>query len=148
MVLKTPKEESKMAELTQEERTDVEVNLAWEKREKKIFLICTLVCCIIGIGTGIGLAVGYGDINIILGGIFGGMWLGTGIGGSVDYFRNLPHIVKEFVKEKGLGEGFKAVLIGLFGWVIIFTLLGVLGFLIRLLMKNHKIKKLGKLLSA
>jgi uncharacterized membrane protein len=145
MVLKSLEEERKMAELTQGEREEIESDIAWEKREKKIFLICTLVCFVIG--TIIAVVVGI-DSGIDGSTIFYGMWFGTGIGGAIGYIRTLPYVVKKTIQEEGFGEGIKTVLLGLLVWVLIFAAIGMIGFLIRLLMKNHKIKKLEKSLSA
>jgi hypothetical protein len=134
-----------MAELSQEEREEIVSDIAWEKREKKIFLICTLVCFVIGTIIGIVASIDEGEAGSML---FYGIWIGTGIGGAVGYIRSLPYVVKKSVQEEGLGEGLKTVLIGIVVWVIIFAFLGIIGFLIRLLMKNHKIKKYEKLLGA
>ena len=137
-----------MAELTQEERDGLEFDLEWEKKEKKRLLICTAVCSIIGFIIGLAVGISEGDIEVVFGGIFGGIWLGAGVGGAISYLPVIPHTFKNMVAEEGCFEGIKSLLIGVAIWVIIFTFLGALGFLIRFLMANHKIKKIQNSLDA
>jgi cell division protein FtsX len=137
-------EESKMAKLEQEEKEKLEFDLAWEQKEKKILLICTLVCFVIGTVIGVVTGISEGEAAFV---IFAGMWFGVGIGGAIGYIPSIPYLFKQSVKEEGFGEGIKSAFVGILIWVFIFAALGLLGFLIRLLVKNHKIRKLQKRLS-
>jgi len=133
------------------ERTkeDVEWELAWEKKEKKLLLICTAICAGIGLIIGIIAGISEGSAGIII----AGLWIGTGVGLAISYFPSIPHIFKETVKESGgcFGEGcidnVIYLLKGILVWLGIFSALGPIGFLIRYLMSNHKIKKLENELS-
>jgi hypothetical protein len=148
-------EEKKMAK--ERTRDDVEWELEWEKKQKKILLICSAIFCGLGIigGVAFGIAMGSGDIviNIIAGVFVYGVWLGTGIGGAISYIPHIPHMFKQSVREGGgcLGEGcFDSVtglLKGILIWLVIFSVLGPVGLLIRFLLAKHKIKQLEKELS-
>jgi len=142
--------------MAKKERTkeDVEIDLWWEKKEKKLLLICSAICC--GLGLIVGLVVGIteGGSDIIFAGIFGGLWIGTGVGVFISYLPRIPHNLKQEVKEGGgcLAEGcsdivinfLKTIAIGL----IILSALGPIGLLIRFLWGKHEIKKLEKELSS
>ena len=133
-----------MAEFERNEREQLELDIAWEKREKKILLICSAVCCGLGliIGTIVGISEG-GIENIIIY-IFVGMWAGTGVGGALSYVPGIPYAFKKSMKEEGFGGALKSTLLGILIWFLIFWIIGPVGLLIRVLMRNHKIKKLQK----
>jgi len=134
-------------------RDDVELDLEWEKKQKKLLLICTAICCGLGLIIGVVAGIAEGDLETFLLGSFCGIWFGTGIGLAISYFPIIPHMFKQRVKEGGgcLGEGcfdsVKDLLIGILIWLVIFSALGPIGFLVRFLLSNHKIKKYEKELS-
>jgi len=139
---------------TEKTRDDIEWELEWEKKEKKLLLICTAICA--GIGIIIGAIAGItegGGAESFFGMGFLGLWIGAGVGGAISYLPSIPHMFKQRVKEGGgcLGEGcfdtVKNLLIGILIWLVIFSLLGPIGLLIRILLANRKIKQLEKLLS-
>jgi len=135
-------EEKKMAK---EEKTkeDLEFDIHWEESEKKKLLICTAVCC----GLGIIIGVITGIIQSNMENIFFGLWFGTGAGGVISYITGIPSVFKQAVKEHGFLEGLKTTLLGILLWVFIFAILGPVILLIRVLIMNYKIKKFKKLLS-
>jgi hypothetical protein len=133
-----------MAEMEKDDREDLILNIEWEKREKKILLICSAVCC--GLGLIIGIVSGVRDSNVFVA-VFMGLWIGTGIGGAVSYVPNIPYAFKQTMKEEGFGEALKTTLVGILIWFFIFWIIGPIGLLVRVLIRNHKIKKLEKRLS-
>ena len=134
-------EEKKMANVENLSKEDLEQDIWWEKREKKILLICSAICC--GIGLIIGVVTADGDGSTI----FYGIWFGAGIGGAIGYIRSVPYTFKQAVEEEGFGEGLKSTLLGLLFWLIIFAIAGPVSLLIRILRMNFKIKKFEKRLS-
>jgi len=132
-----------MAELEKKSRKELEVDIAWEKREKKILLICSAVCCGLGLIFGVVLSISARDPWLW----FGGIWIGTGIGAVIGYVTGIPYIYKETMKERGTGEALKATLIGILIWFIIFSFIGPIGLLIRIFRINQRIKKYEKCLS-
>jgi len=131
------------AEEVKAAKEKIENDLWWEKRQKKIILICSAVCC--GLGLIIGVVATSG--NDVMAGIFWGIWIGTGIGGAIGYFPTIPHVFVQAMREEGFGEALKNTLIGIFFFLIIFSLLGPIGLLIRVLRMNYRIKKFEKQLS-
>jgi len=129
-----------------EKREDLELDIWWEKRAKKILLICTAVCsgiCLIG---GIVLCILTNQDEILIGilaGLFIGIWLGPGLGGAISLFPVFIHTHKK-AKERG-EEDFAFIFNVILFFVFLF--IGPVGLLIRVLRINHKIKKLEKLLS-
>jgi|TergutMp193P3_1026864.scaffolds.fasta_scaffold33110_2 uncharacterized BrkB/YihY/UPF0761 family membrane protein len=133
-----------MAELEKDERESLIWDIEWEKREKKILLICSAICAALGLI--IGIVVGISESGVFMT-AFMGLWIGTGIGGAISYVPDIPYVFKQTMKEEGFGEAVKSTLIGILIWFFIFWFLGLVGLLIRVLIKNHKIKKLEKRLS-
>jgi hypothetical protein len=138
-------EESKMADLEKKSKEDLEFDIYWEKREKKILLICSAICCGIGIIIAVitGIKEGFEGDHF-----FVGIWFGTGIGGAIGYIRGLPHAFKETMKTEGFVESLKSTILGLLLWLVIFALAGPVSLLIRILRMNFRIKKFEKQLSA
>jgi len=107
-------------------REDVESELWWEKKQKKLLLICTAIFAGIGIIIGLVLGISEGDTGTIFAGFFGGLWIGTGVGGAISYLPEIPHMFKQSVKEGGgcFGEGcfdsVKDLLLGILVWMGIF----------------------------
>jgi len=125
-------------------REDINSDIEWEKREKKILLVCSAVCC--GLGTIIGIVVGIRGIEVFSS-VFAGLWVGTGIGGAISYFPTIPYVFKDTMKEEGFGAALKTILIGILIWVFVFGFIGPIGLLVRVLIRNQKIKKLEKCLN-
>jgi hypothetical protein len=133
-----------MASLEKEKREDLELEIAWEKREKKILLICSAVCCGLGLIIGVVAGISNGDLGSAL---LGGIWIGTGIGSSISYIPEISRDFKKAMKGEGFGEALKTAFIGILVWFFIFGVIGPIGLLIRVSIKNNKIKKLEKRLS-
>ena len=132
-----------MAELEKKSRKELELEIAWEKRAKKILLICSAVCCGIGLIVGVVYAISEGTFGAVLGGI----WIGIGIGGVIGFIPNTPHFFKQEMEKKGFGEALKSTLIGILGALIVFSFIGPIGLLIRILRINQRIKKFEESLS-
>jgi len=146
-------EEKKMVK--ERTREDIEWDLEWEKRWKKILLICSAIFCGLGIiiGAVLGITEG-GGIEGFLGGFFGGLWVGTGVGGFISYIPNIPHALKRAAREgggcsnsDGCFESVKDLLIGILIWLVVLSMLGPIGLLVRFLWGKYKIKKFERELS-
>jgi len=126
------------------ERESLAWDIEWEKKEKKIMLICTAVGA--GLGLIIGIVVGVQESGVAMMALMG-LWIGSGIGCALSYIPNIPYAFKETMKREGFGEAVKTTFFGILVWLLIFWIIGPVGLLIRLLIRNHKIKKLEKRLS-
>jgi len=130
-------------------REDVEWDLKWEKGQKKLLLICSAICTGIGLIIGVVYGISEGELSLI----FMGIWFGAGAGNAISYLPAIPHMFKRSVMEGGgcLGEGclesVKDLLIGIVIWLVIFSFLGPIGLLIRVLIGNSKIKRYEEELS-
>jgi len=130
-------------------REDLMRDFEQEKRQKKILLICSAVCSSLGLVIGvISGVIWHGDMEGIFTFAFAGLWIGTGFGGTISYLPGIPYAFSMALKEEGFGGAIKTTLIGIFVWFFGFMFLGPIGLLVRVLMKNHRIKKLAKLLAA
>ena len=127
---------------------ELEQEIWWEKRAKKILLICSGVCC--GIGLIIGVVTGlqsYGGLGVfanVFSHVFLGIWFGTGIGGAIGYISVIPRVFKETMEEEGFKSALVSTLLGLLFWLIIFGLLGPVSLLIRILRMNFRIRRFEK----
>ena len=73
-----------MGEFEEKEQEDLMRDIEWEKRERKILLICSAVCSALGLIIGVISGVSwYGDLEGILTSTFGGLWVGTGVGVAI-----------------------------------------------------------------
>lgn len=140
-------EESKMAEAEKTSKEDLELDIWWEKKAKKILLICTLICCGLGIIGGVAYGISDGSFYSVLIGIASfGLWCGVGFGGAISlvpmFFshQNAAH-------ERGEGAENRSIIINLILFLF-FWFVGPLGFLMRILRLNHRIKKFEKQLNA
>jgi len=130
----------------EETREELEADIAWELRAKKILLICTAVCsgiCLVG---GMIYSILLSRDNLLVGicaGIFFGVWIGPGLGSAVSLFPVFNRMHK-VAKEKGEeGDNFIFNLL-LF---LAFLFIGPVSLIIRILRINHIIKKLKKRIS-
>jgi len=120
-----------------EVKNNIEFNIWYEERAKKILLICSAIC--FGLGLIFGVVV-LTDANSLSTGIFLGIWYGTGLGGVISLFPRLFRAHKESGKKLSLGL---TLVLSLF-----FMLIGPISLLIRILRMNYRIKKFKKQLSA
>jgi len=129
---------------TLEERKErCEFDIYYEKRAKKILLICTAICGGLGLIGGIAGGISVGGGIEILAFIIVGLWFGVGFGGAISLIRMFIYLHKEAAKRGEENFSFVFTLIEFF--VILFA--GLLGLLIRILRLNHRIKKFEKRLS-
>jgi len=127
----------KATEENEETKKNLEFDIWYEERAKKILLICSAIC--FGLGLIFGVVV-LTDANSLSTGIFLGIWYGTGLGGVISLFPRLFRAHKESGKELSLGL---TLVLSLF-----FMLIGPISLLIRILRMNYRIKKFKKQLSA
>ena len=62
-----------MAEVERDDREQIELDIRWEKRQKKVLLICSAVCCVIGTIVGAVIGVREGGIENIIVYVIAGM---------------------------------------------------------------------------
>jgi len=121
-----------MAEV-EEAKEDLEQDIAWEKRARKILLICSAVCCGIGLIIGVALAQNGGSYAIV-----GMIWVGIGLGGALTKFFKFSNAYN--------GTNISSIF-----WLVLFLFFlfaGPIGLLIRILRMNSRIKKFEGQLSA
>jgi len=129
------------------EREELEFDIAWEKRAKKIILICSAICGGLGLIIGVVIGIKEGGISLFVGGFLGGLWIGTGLGGAISL---VPRFFRHQIEAHDRG-GEKAEEHAItFNFIMFFFLLfaGPLGLLIRVLRINHRIKDFEEQLSA
>lgn len=122
----------------QERKEDLEFEISYEKKAKKVLLICTAICGGIGLVGGLIGGISSGGVEYILGGFFGGIWFGTGLGGAISlvplFFRH-----QNAAHERGEEAEDRAIWINLILFFFLFFV-GPLGLLVRILRINHRIK--------
>jgi hypothetical protein len=132
-----------MAEL-EKLREDLKFDIWWEKRARKILLICTAICCGLGLIGGVAYGI-EGSENVLMSVLVFGIWFGPGLGGAVSIVPILFEAHKE-AKRKGDDEQASFwISVVLF---FIFMFAGPIGLLIRILRMNHRIKNFEEQLSA
>ena len=126
-------------------REDLEFDIAWEKRARKILLICTAICCGLGLiyGVAYGTDVG-GSQNVLMSVLLFGIWLGPGLGGAVSLVPILFEAHKE-AKRRGEDPESSFWLSVVLFFILVFA--GPVGLLIRILRMNYRIKGFEKRLS-
>jgi len=114
-------------------KEDLELDIAQEKRARKILLICSAVGLGIGLITGVALAQnGGGSFD------FNWMWLGIGLGGALTKFFKF-------------GVAYNGTTISSIFWLVLFLFFlfaGPIALLIRFLRMNYRIKKFEEQLIA
>jgi len=121
-------------------------DVLWEKRQKKILLICSLIGLILGtiVGVIVTMVIEMGDMEEIIGAAIAGMWMGTGLGSALSYLPVLPSVLAQTFREEGFIAAIKTLFfVGIIGFIV-FSFIGPIGFLIRLIKINIKIKNLQK----
>jgi len=120
----------------EEEREELKFDIEWEKRAKKILLICTAICGGLGLIIGVSIAISEGIFGVALGGI----WLGIGFGGAITF---VPLIFRVHMREDQESPIWVSIIFFLF-----FAIIGPVGLLIRILRLNHRINNLENELNA
>jgi len=122
-------------------REDLEFKIYWEKRAKKILLICTVICSGLGFIGGIvgGIMSGGGIYNFVMYIVAWGIWAGPGLGGAINIFPRMYYWHKE-AKKRGEGD-VDATFISNLIIFLVFFFAGPIGLLIRILRINSLIKK-------
>jgi hypothetical protein len=136
-----------MAEVENESREDLEFDIVWEKRAKKILLISTAICSGIGLigGAVQGIVMDEGILNVFAFVIAYGIWLGPGLGGAI---RRIPihHYLQKEARKRGEEATKFAIILNLIEFFFL-LFVGPLGLLVRILRINSRIKKFEKRLS-
>jgi len=129
----------------EEEREELKFDIEWEKRAKKILLICTAICCGIGliIGVAQGIVMQESILDVLLGVLLFGIWFGPGLGGAISLFPSLYYVHKE-AKKRGEENSSAVFILILF---LFFLFVGPIGLLVRVLRMNYRIKKFKNQLS-
>ena len=123
-----------MAEEENKSKEELESDIAWEKRARKILLICSAVCCVIGLIIGMALAQDGGsssDISYMI-------WFGIGLGGALTKFFKFSN-------------AYNGTTISSIFWLVLFLFFffaGPIALLIRILRMNSRIKEFEGQLSA
>jgi len=129
--------------MAEEEKTkeDLEVDIVLEKKARKILIICSAVCCVIGIIAGVGLAV-EGDSSFV----WTTIWISIGLGGALTKLPIFSVAHLSASKGGGIIETLSAIFwIALF---LVFLFAGPVGLLIRILRMSIRINKFEEQLSA
>jgi hypothetical protein len=137
-----------MAEVKNESREDLELDIVWEKRAKKILLICTAICSGLGLigGAVQGIAMEEGMLSVVAFVVAYGIWLGPGLGGAISLIPMHRYLQKE-ARNRGEEASKFTAISNLIEFVFI-LFVGPLGLLVRILRMNSRIKKFEKRLSA
>ena len=136
-----------MAEVENESREDLEFDIVWEKRARKILLICTAICTGLGLigGAAQGIAMEEGIMNVVVFVVAYGLWLGPGLGGAISRIPMMHYIQKE-ARKRGEESARNTLILNLIEFFF-FLFVGPLGLLVRILRMNSRIKKFEKRLS-
>jgi len=95
--------------------------------KRKVMLKGAIIGAIVGFIIGV-------IISVIVGGppiaIFAAMWYCIGFGGNIDFISNIPGVFSTKMEKYGFEEAVKTIIAGLI-FVLIFTILGPISFLVR-----------------
>jgi len=121
-------------------RENLEFNIYWEKRVKKILLICTAICSGLGLIGGIVAGIiGRSIYDLAMGVVAWGIWAGPGLGGAISIIPVLHYSQKE-ANKRGEDESQNTFIFNVI-FFLIFFFAGPVGLLIRILRMNFRIKK-------